>query len=189
MGHWLASRCTCLTALPFPRYTSYMQSLDKATNGSAFMEQSAELVMETVSMVTRAIKREMREHRPMEMSMQQFRAMGMIDRHPGESLSFVAAHLGLTDATASKLIEALVKPGLITRAEAADDRRKVVISITKSGRRALESARKAALGRIASVLARLDEQDRSAVIRAMNVLRESLHGTPDAEAAGKAGSI
>jgi DNA-binding MarR family transcriptional regulator len=149
-----------------------VKPLDVATNPA--LDHPAELVMETVSMVMRAIRQEMREHRPVEMSMQQFRALGVVNRHPGESLSVVATHLGLTDASASKLVDALVRTRLVKRIDALEDRRKVVLTLTKAGRAALESAREAALGRLGGVLAALDEPDRLAVIRAMNVLREAL---------------
>ena len=144
------------------------------TKPDADVEQTAELVMETVSAVTRAIRREMREHRPVELSMQQFRALGVVRRHPNASLSVVAGHLGLTSATASKLVDGLVKRGLVTRTDSPQDRRRVVLQVTETGRRALGVARKAALGKLNESLAALDEPDRSAVIRAMEVLREAL---------------
>ncbi len=135
------------------------------------LEQPAELVMETVSMVQRAIRREMRKARPVEMSMQQFRALGVVKHHPGASLSVVAARLELTTASASKLVDALVRAGLLTRTDSPEDRRRVVLNVTKSGNRALGTARKAALGRLAEMLASLDERERLGVVEAMEVLR------------------
>ena len=159
-----------------------MKPLDNATNVTA-IEQPAEMVMETVNTVNRILKREIREHRPVEMSMQQFRALRVVDRHPGESLSAVAAHLDLTDASASKLVDGLVKSRLVKRIDATEDRRKVVLTLTRAGRRALESAQEAALGRIAGVLDALDDPDREAVIRAMSILRDALAAKPGEEAA------
>jgi len=144
------------------------------TNAPAELEHNAELVMETVSAVTRAIRREMRKHLPLEMSMQQFRTLGVVQRHPSASLSVVAGHLGVTTAPASKLVDALVKRGLVTRTDSPQDRRMVVLEVTDVGRRALRVARRAALGRLAELLGSLDESDRSAVVRAMEVLREAL---------------
>ena len=151
-----------------------MKLLDMETNPPAEVEQTAELVMETVSAVTRAIRREMRKHRPIEMSMQQFRALAVVNRHPGASLSVVAGHLGVTTASASKLIDALVKRGLVTRTDSPQDRRKVALDVTEAGRRAQGVARTAALGRLAESLTSLGESDRWAVIRAMEVLRHAL---------------
>ena len=64
--------------------------------------------------------------------MPQFRALGVVRRHPGASLSVVAGHIGLTTASVSKLIDSLVKKGLVTRADSPDDRRKVVLNATKT---------------------------------------------------------
>lgn len=151
-----------------------MKSLDIETNVTAGLEQPAELVMETVTMVTRAIRHEMRKHRPVELSMQQFRALGIVQHHPGASLSVVAAHLGLTTASACKLVDTLVKQELVTRVDSPEDRRKVVLDVTEVGKHALGAARIAALGQLAEILDSLDEADRSAVIRAMDVLRYAL---------------
>jgi DNA-binding MarR family transcriptional regulator len=63
---------------------------------------------------------------------------------------------------------------LVTREDSSEDRRKVVLNVTKAGRHALEIARKAALGSLAEMLAALNEPDRSAIIRAMDVLRLAL---------------
>lgn len=138
------------------------------------MQHNAEVIMETVSMVTRTIRREMKKHRPVEMSMQQFRVLRILERHPDISLSAVAEHMGLTNASASKLVESLVKQELMTRKDSPEDRRRVVLSLTKTGKNALEEARSAALGRLAEILGDLDAEDRSAVIRAMEVLRTAL---------------
>jgi DNA-binding MarR family transcriptional regulator len=151
-----------------------MKPLDTATIPPPALEQPAELVMETVSMVMRAIKREMRKARPGEMSMQQFSALGVVEHHPGASLSAVARRLGLTTASASKLIDALVRSRLVTRTDSAEDRRKVVLNVTRAGKRALGTARKAALGRLAEILGALDEPDRLTVMRAMDTLRRAM---------------
>ena len=106
--------------------------------------------------------------------MPQFRALGIVRRHPDVSLSDVARHLGMTTASASKLIDALVKQDLVTRVDSPEDRRRLVLNLTKTGRQALRHARKAALGELADILARLDEPDRFAFTQAMTVLRREL---------------
>lgn len=125
-------------------------------------------------MVMRGIRHEIRRHRPVEMSVQQFRTLRVVHHHPGASLQVVAAHLGLTTASASKLIDSLTKTGLISRTESPEDRRKVVLDLTTAGLDALETARSAALGRLSELLAALDEADRSALIHSMKVLRAAL---------------
>lgn len=128
--------------------------------------------MEAVSAVHRTMRREVRRARPGEMSMQQFRALGIISHHPGISLSFLAQHLGLTNASASRLVDGLVRAGLVNRTDSSEDRRKLVLELTEKGVSAMESAKEAALGKLASMLAELSEEDRSAVLKAMNILRQ-----------------
>lgn len=132
--------------------------------------------METVTAVTRAIRREMRAHRPVGLSMQQFRALGIVRRHPGASLSQVAERLGLTVASSSRLVESLAKAGFMSRIDSPLDRRRVELRVTDSGERALEMARSAALGRLAEMLAALDEAERSGLERAMQTLRAMFVG-------------
>lgn len=135
------------------------------------MESTADLVMETVTAVTRAVRREMRAHRPVGLSMQQFRALGIVRRHPGASLSQVAERLGLTVASASRLVESLAKAGFVSRVDSPLDRRRVELRVTDSGERALEAARSAALGQLARTLAELSEAERNGLENAMRTLR------------------
>lgn len=158
-----------------------MKPLDMATNEIPVREQPAELVVETVSMVMRAVKHEMRRNRPEEMSIQQFRVLGIVKRHPGASLSLVARHLGLTTASASKLVDGLVKQELLTRTDSPEDRRKVVLEITEAGNHALEAARAAALGRLTELLEGLCEEERLIVVRAMEILRLAVANGRDNE--------
>ena len=147
-----------------------MKSLALETNCNIKPEQHAELVMDTVSMVTRAIRHEMRSHRPVELSMPQFRAVGIVNHHPGASLSVVAGHLGLTTASASKLVDRLTKQGFLTRVDCPEDRRKIVLNVTDAGQEALRIAKNAALGRLTVFLEALDEADRLTVVRSMEIL-------------------
>src|SRR5262245_33234833 len=61
-------------------------------------------VMDAVPLVMRVIRAEMRRRGGFA-TVPQLRALGVIRRRPGASLSDVAAHLGVTPATASVLID------------------------------------------------------------------------------------
>jgi DNA-binding MarR family transcriptional regulator len=135
----------------------------------------AELVAETTALVARATHCEMRKHRPKGLSLQQFRALAVIKHHPGASLSLVADHLGLTRATASKLVDILVKKQLVTRVESSEDRRLLVLNVTTQGEQALETAKSAAVGWLAEVLGGLCESERSVVAEAMKILQANLN--------------
>ncbi|MBI3325984.1 MAG: MarR family transcriptional regulator [Nitrospinae bacterium] len=119
------------------------------------LEISAREVMETVPLVMRFLRAEMRRERTRSLSVPQFRALVFLNQHPGTSLSSVADDLGVTRPTASALIDRLVRRGLVDRSEHPQERRHVVLALTPMGARHLQQGREAARARIASVLASL----------------------------------
>ncbi len=133
-------------------------------------EECAGAVMETVPLVMRAIRAEMRSHRSPDLSVPQFRALRYVSRHAGASLSDVAEHLGLTLPSTSKLVNRLVERGLLTRANAPDDRRRMVLEITPDGQTVLNAAAQATHARLMEQLAALSAEERTAVLAAMRSL-------------------
>jgi DNA-binding MarR family transcriptional regulator len=136
----------------------------------AAVHDAAHEVLETVPLVMRTIRGEMRRHRAADLSVPQFRTLAYIHRHRGVSLSSVAEHIGLTLPSMSKLVDGLVARGLITRESCADDRRRVTLAITARGRTILQAARDAALSSLADRLESLSEPERITVVRAMQTL-------------------
>lgn len=115
----------------------------------------ARAVMETVPMVMRFIRAEMRRHGASVLSVPQLRALAFLHRNPGACLFHVADHLGVTRPTASVIIDRLVRRGLLVRTEDARERRRVVLTLTPKGSRHLEQARSATRSWMVSVLAPL----------------------------------
>jgi DNA-binding MarR family transcriptional regulator len=148
-----------------------MQSLHEPSIAHGSFDQAAEEVMEALSAVHRAVRREMRRARPGEISMQQFRTLGILAHHPGASLSLVAQHLGLTTASTSRLVDGLVREGLISRLDAPEDRRRLVLTLTDKGQDVLKATKESALGKLAQKLAQLSDAERSDVLKGIAVLR------------------
>lgn len=138
------------------------------------VETCAAMVMDTVPMLMRTIRHEMRHRRPAEISMPQFRALRILQHHPEISLSSMAQHLDLTLATTSKLMDVLEKHELVARIVCPTDRRQIMLSLSAHGMKTLEEVRQAAEARLAGLLARLDADDRAAVERAMLALRAAI---------------
>ena len=134
------------------------------------IETCAAAVMDTVPLVMRIIRTEMRSHRTPDLSVPQFRALLYVNRRAGASLSDVAEHLGLTLPSVSKLVDKLVVRGLITRESAPDDRRRVILMLTPGGQAALQAATQATQARLADRLAALSPDELDTVIEAMNLL-------------------
>lgn len=132
--------------------------------------ETAGQVMEVVPLVMRTMRAEMRARRGPDLSVPQFRALGYVRRHPGSSLSALADHIGLTLPSASKLIDVLVDRRLVIRRIHLGDRRRMTLDLTMRGSTLLESAYNAAQVSLANHLAGLSEQERSDVVRAMELL-------------------
>ncbi len=134
-------------------------------------EQCAAELLETVPLLMRIIRANVRSHRGPEMSVPQFRTMAFIGRNKGTALSEVAAHLGLTPPSASKLVDGLVSSKLVTREAHTVDRRCVVLALTAAGQRRYDSARSQARAFLAERLAPLDSESREWVLKATQTLK------------------
>ncbi|NUQ00354.1 MAG: MarR family transcriptional regulator [Armatimonadetes bacterium] len=120
----------------------------------------------------RRLRGYMRTHS--ELTLPQFRCLTVARKHPGVSLSELAGRLCLTPATTSGTVDTLVARGLLSRVEAADDRRRIELRLTPAGEEALEAHRHAAEARMAEALAGLDPQERATVATALALLEREL---------------
>lgn len=114
--------------------------------------QCAQEIMETMPMVMRFLRAEMYRQGALALSIPQYRVLSFLDLNPGTSLSDVAGHIGVTKATASALIERLVKRGLITRQDDPLERRRVSLTLTTAGFAQLKQARVRAQTVVAAIL-------------------------------------
>jgi DNA-binding MarR family transcriptional regulator len=109
-------------------------------NGSSAREtECAAVLMEVVPSVMRSIQAEVQTERT-GLSLRQFQALTFLSDRRGASLSEMADHLGLRLPASSKLVDALVGHGLVTRADSHTDRRQLTLALTRRGKAALESA-------------------------------------------------
>ncbi|HYW81631.1 MAG TPA: MarR family winged helix-turn-helix transcriptional regulator [Spirochaetia bacterium] len=145
-------------------------------------------VLDVVPTVMRFIRTEMRSHRALGLSVPQFRSLVYIERTAGTSLNGVAAHLGLTPPSVSKLIDGLSTRGLVKRQESPGDRRRVTIEITAPGAQALARARSAALKSLSGLLESMTESELSNVWRAMSDMRRIFAARTHPCSEGRSGS-
>ncbi len=122
-------------------------------------------------MVMRTIRTQVRSQRKSDLSVPQFRTLGFLNRNPGSTLSDVAEHVGLTLPAMSRLVDGLVSRDLMTRNISVDDRRRVELTLTKSGTAILEEARRMAQTKLAEILEPLTAEEGAAVMAAMRHLR------------------
>lgn len=151
-----------------------MKPLGVQSNGVTDGDQCAEQVLATVPMVMRLLRSETRSRRPEGLSVPQFRVLGFLYRRGGVSLSNVADHMGLTLPTVSKMIDTLVKRGLVLRETSDNDRRFIALKLTEQGRSAFGDAKRDAQARVVEVLSALTAAEQEEVGRAMQALRRVL---------------
>ena len=154
-----------------------MKLLDDEMNSSA--EACAALISETVPLINRTIRAQMRSHRDADLSVPQFRALAFLGRNPGASLSDVAAHVGLTLPSISKMIDRLVAQNLVERRSAADDRRRIALQLTTLGTSTLQKSRGATQAHLAERLAALSPDERTAIVQAMHSLSKVFGSTAE----------
>jgi DNA-binding MarR family transcriptional regulator len=136
-------------------------------------ENCAADLMDTVPIVMRFIRTEMRKHRGEDLSVPQFRTLVFINRNPETSLGSVANHLGLTPPSTSVLVDSLVERGFVDKRPSPEDRRKVKLILLDKGNRILESAQKAAHEKLAEKIKTTTPMDRETISRAMEILRNT----------------
>jgi DNA-binding MarR family transcriptional regulator len=147
-----------------------MELLENRSDDPPSPADCATLVMETVPLVMRTIRAEMRR-RSADLSVPQFRALAFARRNPGASLSELAEHLGLTLPATSALVDLLVARELIDRALNPNNRRRVTLTLTALGASTFAAAHADARDRLAEMLAVLSPHERADVVRAMRLLR------------------
>ena len=133
-------------------------------------EVCAHEVMETVPLVMRFIRKEMRSRRGPALSVPQLRVLTFLSHVPGAPLASVTAHLGVSRSTASAMIDRLVRRKLVNRAEDPQERRCVVLTLTPAGARHLQQARDATCTRLAKVLAGLSAAELRQVTEGLALL-------------------
>lgn len=95
------------------------------------------------------------------------------------SVGELAATEQVTAPTMSRLVTALERAGFVSRRADPRDARRVRVSATESGRRALEAARARRIEEVASVLAGLSDAERAQLAASAKLLEDALEAAAD----------
>jgi DNA-binding MarR family transcriptional regulator len=166
------------------RYTSIMKPFEESTKTtsrspapsvtrSVSADSCAALLLETAPRVLRAVRMAIATAEAPALTIPQFRTLHFIQDHPGASLSETADFLGLTLPSTSKLVDQLVRRGVLARVDAADDRRRIILRITASGDALLSSAQSLVRQHLAGMLSRLGAVELAALHNTLGLLQES----------------
>lgn len=129
-------------------------------------------IMETIPLIMRTIRSDMRAQGSTTLSVPQFRTLAFLDRTPGASLSAVADHLGVTSATASATTERLVQRDFVDRRHDPQERRRVILHLTDAGKQHLQEARSQTRTHIATLLESLTDDQVSLIEDGLTLLKQ-----------------
>ncbi|WP_314921630.1 MarR family winged helix-turn-helix transcriptional regulator [Slackia exigua] len=96
-------------------------------------------------------------------------AVGMYDKTP---VTVVAQRLSVTAATVTAAVNRLVRKGYVERVPSQEDRRKVLLHLTKSGRKAVRAHDLFHARMIDSILDGMDADEEAALLRSVRRIKE-----------------
>ena len=102
-------------------------------------EQLDELLSGTFNSILRIEERSLNNRLTKGLTITEVHTLVAVGLHERNPMNVVAARLGVTLATLTTAVSKLVEKGFIERTRAEDDRRKVLISLTKKGRQVLRA--------------------------------------------------
>ncbi|BAY09190.1 MarR family winged helix-turn-helix transcriptional regulator [Calothrix sp. NIES-2098] len=151
-------------------------ALGKPLQGATSQECAAR-VMDTIPLVMRFIRADMRAYSATSLSIPQLRSLAFLNRSPGTSLSDLAEHLGVTCATASATTERLVKRHLVQRINDPQERRRVILNLTEEGKHHLKQSQDQTRAHIADLLAGLTPEQVSNIEEGLALLKNVFEQT------------
>jgi DNA-binding MarR family transcriptional regulator len=140
-------------------------------NDTPIAERCAGELLNVVPVIMRHIRMEMRKSRGYDMTVPQFRTLAYLSSNEGASLTDLAEYIGLTLPSVSKMVDLLVARELVQRSTCVQDRRRVKLSLTGSGRVAWSIAYQAAKAYLVQKLVQLPDTDQEMVERAMKGIK------------------
>ena len=155
---------------------------------AAAAECCAGLLLETAPRLMRAVRMAIAALEAPALTIPQFRALQFVEKNTGANLSATADFLGLTLPSTSKLMDQLVRRGMVARDDAADDRRHMTLRMTAKGDALLKSALASVRRHLAQMLGGLGSAELAALSDALGMLRESFHSPATLTGEGSGGA-
>ena len=146
------------------------------TDSASPAQLCAEAALDFMQSMTRFLIAEGRELDPaFRITPPQFRALVLLERAPGMSLSELGTEMGIRTPTASVIVVRLVHQGLVQRDSAGG--RRLALSLSPQGKKQLNSARKHIQQRLTDSLAEWPDAKLQNSAELLHDLQQVLHGT------------
>ena len=115
-----------------------------------------------------------------DVTLPQFRSLVVLATAGPQTVSALADRLAVHASTMTRMCNRLVTRGLVVRAPSATDRREVVIALTTMGTSVVEDVMTARRRELDEVVRRIGDDDRIAVVVALNKFAQAAGEGPDA---------
>jgi DNA-binding MarR family transcriptional regulator len=113
-----------------------------------------------------------RHNRESDLSLSQVNALFRLHHRGPGSVNDLAAHLGVTKAAVSQLLDPLLGAGLVQSSENPEDRRMKQIALTEEGRRTVEKAMNTRHAWLADLAQVLSEPEKAQLLPAIQLLTQ-----------------
>lgn len=110
------------------------------------------------------------------MTLQQFRALTVLHERGPQRAASLAAALDIAPSTLTRLVDRLVRVGLVERSPDTADRRAVVLSITRRGAGIADRVKTWRLRELARCLSEIDPADHAVVADALRRVGDVVDG-------------
>jgi DNA-binding MarR family transcriptional regulator len=105
-----------------------------------------------------------------DVTLAQYRTLVVLASRGPQNAASLAATLGVTASTATRMCDRLIRKGFIRRRAARQDRREVRLALTDAGRRIVDEVTRARRAELASILVAVPSAERVELIRALGHL-------------------
>ncbi|WP_037357897.1 MarR family winged helix-turn-helix transcriptional regulator [Amycolatopsis orientalis] len=131
----------------------------------------AERILTAVLGVRRVVRRRARAELPgPHLPGSQVELLRVVHRNPGIGVAAAARELSLAGNSVSTLVNTLTEAGLLRREVDPADRRAARLQLTDAARDRMATWRRTRIGLVSAALARLSEEDTSAIVAALPAL-------------------
>jgi DNA-binding MarR family transcriptional regulator len=114
-----------------------------------------------------------------EVTLTQYRSLVVLASRGPQGVATLAEAVAVTPPTASRLVERLVKKGLVRRRTDRHDRRQVRIALTESGRHLIDAVSTRRRQEIATLLDAVAPETQRSVVVALSQLAEAAGEVPE----------
>jgi DNA-binding MarR family transcriptional regulator len=139
----------------------------------SILESSASAVIEIIPEVMDTMRASLRSHVGDQLTVPQFRCLAFISRHGGCSVSEVSSFMGVTKATASVMVDRLMRAGAILVVNDIQDRRRSLLHISCPGRTQLQAIRAEARKDFAHAMSGLSAHELDTLNAGLEILRKT----------------